>query len=165
MAQLIWLVCIFLYLKLCWFVFRFWKIFWDSISLSWLIWMFGCYVSDFVGVITHVYAEPFDNLGQEITNAVRIVLIDKRYLKFEMKRFFCCFIYCFDLFIHFFLHGFFFYIWRGTCECVLLGEYVDQFKKMMSESSTELSILVLQFVKIDSKRGLLDVISLSISIM
>jgi hypothetical protein len=78
------------------------EIFWDSISLSWLIWMFGCYVSDFVGVITHVYAEPFDNLGQEITNAVRIVLIDKRYLKFEMKRFFCCFIYCFDLFIHFF---------------------------------------------------------------
>ncbi|KAK2393472.1 replication protein A 70 kDa DNA-binding subunit C [Trifolium repens] len=78
------------------------------------------YLIDFVGVITHVYAEPFDNLGQEITNAVRIVLIDK----------------------------------RGTCECVLLGEYVDQFKKMMSESSTKLSILVLQFVKINSKRGI-----------
>ncbi|KAK2410805.1 replication protein A 70 kDa DNA-binding subunit C [Trifolium repens] len=40
------------------------------------------YLIDFVGVITHVYAEPFDNLGQEITNAVRIVLIDKSFVGF-----------------------------------------------------------------------------------
>jgi hypothetical protein len=92
------------------------EIFWDNISLSWLILMFGCYVSDFVGVITHVYAEPFDNLGQEITNAVRIVLIDKRYLKFEMNRFFRCFIYCFDLFIHF-LYTVFLYLKRYLWVC------------------------------------------------
>jgi hypothetical protein len=139
------------------------EIFWDSISLSWLIWMFGCYVSDFVGVITHVYAEPFDNLGQEITNAVRIVLIDKRYLKFEMKRFFFCFVYCFDLFIHFF-YMVFLYLKRYLWVC-FVGRIRWSIQKMMSESSTGLSILVLQFVKINSKRGLLDVISLSISIM
>jgi hypothetical protein len=73
----------------------------------------------------------------------------------EMNPNFIWVVYCFDVFMD--LFDTVVYTWRGSCECLLLGEYADQFKKMMSESSTELSILVLQFVKINSKRGWLRV--------
>ncbi|WJX33709.1 hypothetical protein P8452_21891 [Trifolium repens] len=43
------------------------------------------YLIDFVGVVTDVYAKPVDEVGQEITNAVRVLLTDSRYLIPEMN--------------------------------------------------------------------------------
>jgi hypothetical protein len=73
----------------------------------------------------------------------------------EMNRTFSLLIYCFDLLMYYF--DIVVYIWRGSCECILVGQFADQFNKMMSESSTEVPILVLQFVRINSKRGWLRV--------
>ncbi|PNX94772.1 replication factor-A carboxy-terminal domain protein [Trifolium pratense] len=42
---------------------------------------------------------------------------------------------------------------RGICECLLYGEYADQFKDMMYENSSQLPILVLQFVMVKCKQG------------
>ncbi|WJX26021.1 DNA helicase [Trifolium repens] len=79
------------------------------------------YLIDFVGVVTDVFTKPVNEIGEEMSNAVKVLLTDSR---------------------------------RGSCECILVGQFADQFNKMMFESSTEVPILVLQFVRINSKRGI-----------
>jgi hypothetical protein len=44
---------------------------------------------DFVGVLADVCANPLDDLGQEITDSVRILLTDRRYLNFMLIEIFC----------------------------------------------------------------------------
>jgi hypothetical protein len=46
---------------------------------------------------------------------------------------------------------------RGCCDCILLGDCANQLEGMLNGCTSDVPILVLQFVKIVARKGLFDI--------
>jgi hypothetical protein len=49
-----------------------------------------------------VFTKPVNEIGEEMSNAIKVLLTDSRYLIAEMNRTFSLLIYCFDLLMYYF---------------------------------------------------------------
>jgi hypothetical protein len=107
-----------------------------------------CSIVDVIGVIRDIHSNRSRG-----NSAVKVTLNDMRYQFVTTDKnvhFWSLFSLLFVRLIVYFL--------RGTCECILVGNYADKIKTLMSGLGSDAPILLLQSVQIRNKGGLLNVL-------
>jgi hypothetical protein len=104
----------------------------------------GSYIVDVIGIVTDIQSKRYQE-----TNAVKVTLNDKRY--YIVAGILNFVFFYFSLSITLIIYNL-----RGTCECILVGMYAEILKTMMSGLLSDAPILLLQFVQIKNKGGLLS---------